>query len=412
MFNFKNRFQYFPAPLGGGDEEVNDGSGGGGIGGGGVVSIGSTYTPTTYNNLYFDFVSAESYTDYVLYPDADFYGIKYYKIKKNNTLLDPILKISQTDTILTSPTAYTWTRGVSNTCTVRRYWGIGKQEDSIDWFITSNSSQLYFNSNPISYLILQRAVPVTQYVTLDILNGELATTILGSNSSTNIVVGVNFKLKKTLSRGKELGSSWSFLKSDPNGTFVNQPAILNVDYQLVTGSNTSDEIIIKFLTSLNFTVKQTVSGYTFNGNPYEIFSTQTEPNTTITSYSFNTTAFTFDTELKFPKVEVELSVPTEVLLGTTPFETYQGQDILITPTLNLINSYWKQYLLSNPASFNLLPKTKEEWKIEMDLRCNTILEVRDKETNALILTKQGLEPYTIILQDIKSFNLQIKTILR
>lgn len=422
MFNFKNRFQYIQEPIDGGGgtgsgtnfEVITGGGGGGGgsTGGGGTTaSIGTTYVSTTYNNLYFDLSGAESYTDYILYPDADFYGVKYYKRVKNSVTLIPPVQIRQTDIVVTNNNLYSWTVNDTPVCNIRRHWGIGKQEDAIDWFVLSGTQYLY-STDLATYLILQKAVPVTEYVTLNSSNGELISSIISSNSSTNITVGTNFKLKKNLSRGKEVSSSWSFLKTDPNGAFINQPAVINVDYELISGTSTSNEIIMKFITSFNFTIKQIVSGYTFNNNPFEIFANQLEGNTVTSSYFFNTTAFSFDTEIKFPKVETTLFVPALALLGSNPFKTYQNQPITITPTLDLTTSFWKQFPISNPSSITLLIKTLEEWKVEMNLRCNIILEVRDKETNALILTKEGLEPYTILLQDIKSFNLQIKTILR
>jgi len=258
------------------------------------------------------------------------------------------------------------------------------------------------------YVILQKAVPVTQRL------DPTATTligVLGNNTSINATNGEIFCLNKSLSRGKELSSAWIVLKYDPNAGTTPVTAIPGVDYTLSSGTLTSDTIKIAFInSSFNFIVQNTCSGYTFQNNPYYVPVGTTGSNDGLAQYSFilNVPNVTFN--VLFPQLDVSMSVPSDSELGTDPLKTYQGQAIQVQAIVLGSTGSWIKKTPNAPDT--TIVKTDDDWMAEMTNRCTVTLQVSEKTTGNIILTRDGFGPYNISLQTIELYTLKYVTALK
>lgn len=404
-FNFGSRFQYIAAP------PVGDGPGG---------EPEPTSTPITHSTInsipghaYIDIFDAgtSNQTYSVTINDTSFYGFKYYTYKNHETVYNPPHLLN---TAGGTTTGWTWKRtsSTTNNTTVtvtRGYSAAGRCSDTVEWW---NSSSNVYSTTSYPYLILAKAVAVAAFGVPDPPD-PTAYAILAPNAVRNVTVNSVFYLDKSLSRGADVSCTWTVLKTDPAGTFTSVAAIPGTDYSLEDGTTlASDEAHIKLLQAYNFEFKLTAVGYTFNSNPFQNYPSITQANTSIATYFFNTTVGTYNYEIKVPKIDFTLDVPAAVLLGTDPFETYQGQLITVTPVLDLSTGYWKRLNASGPASPTVLTKTDAEWRTEITAKCDVILEARKKDTGELETTRVGLDPFTISLQYAIHYNLQFKTTLK
>jgi hypothetical protein len=300
--------------------------------------------------------------------------------------------------------------------TVKRFFtGIGKQVDTIKFYTRTptrddfDPDYVFIEAALFDYVILQKAVAITQTrdLTTNSVNGTL-----GNNSSTNAIVGQSFKLDKTLNRGDEVISEWRVLKYDPNSGANPITAVLNVDYQLVSGTNTSDIIEIKFLNNtFNYKVQNYCSGHTFAINPYWTYPADTGENNNFITHDFIVTAATATFEVLFPQLDMVITIdPIENQTSTDPLTTYQNQPITVEAVVLGSTGYWKKKVTSLPDE--LISKSDVEWKTALTERCNVILEIKDKVTGAVLQTKTGFGPYNVVLQNINNYVFQYKTTLK
>ena len=201
------------------------------------------------------------------------------------------------------------------------------------------------------------------------------------------------------------------MKTDPNGTFQNILAISGVDYNYVSGNNISDIIEIIFLTSVNFTIINKCSGYTFSSNPFKNYPTDITVNSDSQSYKFNTSSSLYNYELNFPKIVPVLSTAQSILtVSTTPFTTYANTEVLVNFILDsTLASYKKIDVVT--GSIVIIPKSDSDWIIEIQNRFNIYLELRDSSNN-LVTSVSGLNT-AIIKPPLKgTYNLQYKLELK
>lgn len=411
---FLHSKNYFPVPV----EPPIGGGGSGGLGGGGASGTGmilNSYVVNTPNNSYFDFGSAATTTfEYVVdVYDVDFRAIDYFMETSAGINFSPIKKINGFGAVITS--GYSWSSPSSyftgRISIDRVVSGPGKFKDSTKWWVQNRdlygnpSGLVQFSTTAYNYIYLQKSVAILKYK-----EGANPFTPISPNSTRSIVTNNVISLDKSSSRGKEVSSVWTFLKTDPNGTYQSIPAVNNVDYEFVSGGVGSDIIDIKFLSNNNFEVKVTVAGHTFDNNPYMVFPSQNVPNFNEAVYYFQTEAPAVTYEIKIPELSIGLFVPTSVLIGTTPFETYQNQQITVNSIVNLATGYWKKLEGSLPPV--TIVKTEAEWRAEITSKCNIFFEARDKVTNNLIFTRTGLGPFTIAFTAASNYNLQFITTLK
>lgn len=401
-FNFNNRFFRMPVPpadpIGGGDPT------------GPVGPVASIYHAP--ENSYIDVVSGFGLysNEYVLDIESGFGTIQYWLDISNGVAETPSKKIS-TNTygnwspyIASSATSWTYDPATGSNPRIRFQRpmnGLGIQKDRVYWNGVLKATY--------QYITLQKSFAIAKYSTLDISGIPVTTTTLNANSTTTLTTGVLFQLDKGSSRGKEVSSTWTILKTDPAGTFQSQPAIAGVDYAMTTGTLTSDIIKLQFLTNYNFEVRLTVNGHTYASNPYQNFPAQTSTNNSTATFYFQTAVPTVTYEIKIPTITSVLTVPNAVLVGSSPFETYQNQAINVESLLNLSTGYWKKI---EGLTITPITKSDTEWRTEINASCDVILEARDKVTNELIFTRTGLGPFSISFAVVSSYNLQFKTTLR
>lgn len=383
-----------------------DGGGGGGV---------STPTATIYHapeNSMMDTLSSYGIgqNEYVLNDMENINSINYVVNTINGVVQSPEKKIgpntgfgTQSSYIPFANNSWSYVSGGSTSVRFQRpFAGPGLQKDKIYW---NGSLKATYD-----YIILQKSVVGAIYSTL-VLGVVDEVYILAPSQINTVDVNVDFQLDKSTSRGKEVSSTWSIFKTDPLGTFLSIPAVDGVDYSLSTGTLTSDIIRLQFLTNYNFEVRLNVSGYTYASNPYLNYPAQTVPNSAAATYYFNTTtapAPTVTYEIKVPKITPELSVPNAVLIGTNPFETYQNQLITVSSVLDIPSGYWKK---TEGLTITYLTKSDSEWRDEINTNCNVVLEARDKITNELVLTRNGLGPFTLSFNIVSNYNLQFITTL-
>lgn len=384
--------------------DPTDGGGGGGTGG--TITLNDQ---NVLSNIYFDMTDPDAWYGYIgqIVTTSTFqWYFNYYMNKTGGVDLGGGVKIAPNgDTLGNDDTTLTGTG--ATTFGIHRKIGTTPGFFSDTWGIGGS-----FKTN--QYLILQTAVAIAFFNLYDTSGFPLIGQTLGLNSITSIGIGVPFAISNGFSRGKDVSSGWTILKTAIDGSYTNVPAVVGVDYELLTGNLTTTKMKLQFISSNNFTIKLNVAGYTFANNPYLNYPTNTWSNNNSGTYFFNTASSTVDVNIKFPKVSVLPTISSDLLLGTTPFETYQNQLITITPTLDLTGAYWHQFPVSSPSTITDLTTTKtlSDWEAEMISVLNIVLEVRNKLTNELILTRNGLDPYTILLQQPNTYTLQIKTSLK
>lgn len=404
-FRFGNQFQYIATPPLGGDPDAPTTPGG--------TPIINSVVNSVPGNVYLDFSDDGNPTQTyrITVNDASFYGFRYYTYKNHNVDYSPPLLLTIAGAVQPSSN-WTWKRTASTTngtivTVARTYSEAGKCSDTVKWY---NSSTNIYQTTSYPHLVISKAVAVGVYS--DLIDPDIFT-YLAPNSVKNVSVGQEFHLAKNFSRGKEVSNSWVVLKTDPAGSFTGIPAIAGTDFAFVGGTNiNSDEMHLQLLQPYNFEFRLTTVGYTFNNNPWQNFPSVTQPNTSTATYYFNTTVGVYNYEIKIPEIEFMLDVPPAVLLGTDPFETYQGQLITVTPELDLSTGEWKQINAVGPPSPVILTKTDEEWRAEITAKCDVILEARKKDTGELETTRVGLEPFTISLLQATNYNLQFVTTLK
>lgn len=371
-------------------------------------------------NLYIDFGSTPTYTINATYnASGDMWALGYDIYTLNNTQYVTPKRIDSNGNIITS--GFSWMRpsGTTNDVFVpfkRQVTGVGVQQD----WMYAYFQQTQDTNGPsipvqtldeqyvanISYLTLQQAVSVTKFT--DASNN---TVILANNSSLNIVTGTTYKFDKTLNRGDEASSVWGIYKTDPAGSFQQQIAVAGTDYNLVTGNLNSDVIEIQFLTSYNFEVHNECAGYTFSNNPFATYSDTTTNRSVLTHY-FVTTESIYYYEITFPRITTTFTVPTDVLVDDVPFTTYQGQQITVNSTLDLTTASWIRKTTDSSVPDITITKSDSEWRTEILNRCNVTLEVRNSASNILLLSQNGLGPYSIVVNDVNSYTAQFKLVLK
>lgn len=393
------------------------------IPGGGASPTASIYHSP--ENSYIDIASGYGIgtNEYVIDIETGIGTIDYVVNTTNNIVQTPEKKIgvnngygTESDYINFSNNSWTYPGGSTGTGYApnirfqKPLSGIGIQKDKIYWNGILNATYTYLN--------LQKAIPIAQFITLTGLGVENVTTTLTPNSTTNITTGQKFRLSKELSRGKEISSSWVILKTDPAGTFQSAPTISGVDYSLTLGSLTSDKIEIQFLSNYNFEVKLNISGYTFASNPYQNYIGSSSTNTATATYyfSYSTVTPTFDYEIKFPKLNATvITNPSTALIETNPLTTYQGQVINITPQLIIDSScYWKKIDLTNTLPPELITKSESEWKSELASKCNITFELRKITTNAIVISQliDITSSFDVTVQQIGDYKMQFITTLK
>jgi hypothetical protein len=232
---------------------------------------------------------------------------------------------------------------------------------------------------------------------------------LGNNSSINASVNELFSLDKTTSRGDERESKWIFLKYDPNSGASPVPAVAGVDYEITIGSLTTDVVTFRFLNpQYSYKVQNYSRGYKFSDNPFWIVPNDTADNVSTTTHDFIVAVTTTSYNIKFPVVNVSATVP-ENQLGTNPLKTYQNQAITIEGIIQPITGLYIQII---GASSTVLSKSANEWKAEMEDRCNVVLEIKKKSNGQLMQTKEGFGPFNIVIPDVDTYTLQFKTTLK
>jgi hypothetical protein len=406
--NFLNNFQYMPVP-------IDPGTGGGGSPD--PVDASIYHAPEHY---YIDIPSGYGIgkNEYVIDIVSGFGYINYFVDMTNGIVQSPAKKIgtnsgngTESSYILFGNSwDYVSGSGTPRVSFQKPYTGFGLQKDRILW---NNSLNAIY-----TYLILQKAVPVCNYITLDGGGAEDVVSLLAPNSTTTISSGSKFRLNRANSRGADVSATWTILKTDPAGTFQSAPTTEGVDYALTLGTLSSPKIEIQFLSNYNFEVRLTISGYTFASNPYQNFIGNTQSNTTTTTYFFtaSTVTPTFDYEIKFPKISPDVTIsPSTSLISSSPITTYQNQVINVSADLTIDSScYWKKIDLSGSLPPELITKSESEWKNEIASKCDVILEIRRISNNELILSL----PFdinstsTITIQTTGDFNMKFITTLK
>jgi len=386
--------------------------------------------PNGLINFYNDFVTIPSYTFFSTVilneefapPTTTLQAIDYRLTTIANTVFTPgqIIDING-NIIFTTPSWQTPNTGYAFPTVdfKRTVTAIGKYTDSIyirtllqspigaldpDAVPRTNNE----GSGDYSFIALQKATSVT--IQRDPTTNAIITT-LGNNSTIGTSIGPVFRLDKSTSRGDENMSEWKIFKYDPISGTSPVLATLGVDFNFVTGNAMADVIDITFLTaSFNFIIQNHSAGYTFDNNPYFLFPLDNEGNDDIISHNFNLVVTSISYEVLFPQLDLQLTIPSASLISSNPITTYQNQPITVDTIVLNSTGYWKKK--NPPASDVFISKTDLEWKNEMITRCNIVLEIRNKTTNALLQTKSGFGPYNVLIQDINNYNFQFKTTLK
>lgn len=396
MFNFGNIKQYYVAPT---QLPIGDSnSGGGGTTGSSLPSFwvsppGNSYAD--YNDLALKQLLSFQVSS------TSLYYIDYTMNIKDNVTVNT--EIGTNGLALPSGTQHSWVNNGSFTgaLTFYRYSGSpGKQHDTVVWVDNSNgTSNIAFD-----YVTLQLAIPVTQYT----ISGS--TSILSPNSSTNITFGQTVTLSKALNRGDEKVSNWKILKSDPAGSFNNIEATQGVDYQFTSGNLESDDVIIDFLNgSFNYSVQNIVEGYNFASNPYNAFPNEIGTNTSVSTHNFILTASSVTYDILIPQIDISYS--SGLLTGTdfTVDTCYQNSSVVISPSINIASGHW---IKKGVGSDETIIKSSEEWSDYISTNCNITLEVREKTSNTLVVSRNGLNDVSIKIPTISTYTLKYITQLK
>ena len=251
-----------------------------------------------------------------------------------------------------------------------------------------------FGERIFNNLILQKAVAVTE-----VLNSGTWVT-LGSNTSLDIGVRDTYKFRNINSRGV-VTSEWQVYKTNISGARL--PAVIGVDFEILSGSLTGPEIEVKFLQpGTNYRIRSIINGVTFAQNQFLNLVGNTEENRDILNHDFNNTALTL--EIKFPQITPNIVIPTELILSTTPLTTYKNFPLSVNGQLLLTTGSWKVNGILQVKSLN-------EWLDELNASCRIELEVREVSTGSLIRTFQGLGPHIVRLPNVSNYSLQYKIVL-
>jgi hypothetical protein len=339
-------------------------------------------------------------------------AINYYlNIVNNNTLGTPTtinalgLPVTSNSYITTNYTVgnnfgATFTRNIS---------GVGLQQDQISLYRGSdpvfNVLQQY-DTGIYNYGILQAAVPIT------IQRNQTTNAIIGTLGNNNVIVGsmgAIYRLDKSTNRGDQVNSVWQIWKFDPIAGTTPVPAIAGTDYVVIAGTLTSDVIDIQFINfSVNMQVRNIATGFTMANNPYYNFANDTTSNTAINTTIFQLVTTSIFYKITYPILDVSLSVPSDVLIGTVPFSTYQGQMIGIQAEVLANSGIYNQV---NGSVTTPITKTATDWQTIMTTDCNVVLNISDKVTGTIYQTLNGFGPYSIALPNVNNYNFQYATSL-
>lgn len=338
-------------------------------------------------------------------PSVPAWNVRYRLDIVSNVAVNKLIDVN--GNITNNSYSYTTTTNPLNVVFARKITSPGRQTTFI---------QVYTEGSPVSdgtanydYVVLQAAVPITQQrdPTTNSVIGPLS-----NNSSINASINTTYRLDKSLNRGDDVSSVWTIQKYNPNSGQTPAIAVANVDYQLMNGTSlTSDILDIQFLSNtLNYIIQNVATGYTFSNNPYNNYANQSIPNSNAITHNFIVAVPTVNYQVLFPKLDVGISVPSNVEVSTNPITTYQNQPITITPIVQGSTGYYKQIL--SGGSVVIINKTDDEWLTEINNNCNVVLNISEKSTGNIIQTQTGIGPFTIILANVNSYNLQFVTTLK
>ncbi len=375
----------------------------------------ATYFNTQPQNRYVDFLIQPVYSEYINIDVDNLFEFYLYYFPRivSGTNITPRKAIRPDGGFVVVPpdTIFTYGNSIANFQLIsvpeisRLISSPGKQYDLINIdYDPPNRPSTGDESYEFTYVTLQQAVSVTKRIV------GLTETPLVNNSSLTIALNDIIKLSKADNRGDEVTSSWQILKSNASGTIVNQTAVVGVDYNFISGNLTSDIIEVQFLTNNNFTIINNCSGYTISNNIYYNVPSDTSTNSNSISHNFIMNTPTFFFEVKPPLATPNLTIDLDSVITSTPdLKFYLNASILCDFVLDIPSGYFhKKYTASSVV--DIITKTDSEWRTEISNRYNVLLEASDFITGEVIFSKSGLPPYTILLPEVRKYNLQFKFI--
>lgn len=273
-----------------------------------------------------------------------------------------------------------------------------------DGFLPGFTSWNKYQTVRYYYNIFQKSVAIIENVTgLPV--------VVNTQTLSNVNLNDKIRVSKAKSRGKEVGSAWVVQVRDSGGNFIN--AVQGVDYNITFGTLGADTLEIEILQAKLYKVICNVSGYTsINNNFYSQGGTgDVTVNTDSTFYLIDATSVVNTQDIiTLPKIIGNVTIQNQTT--TVPVQTgYAGTSITINGELDITTG---TYIIKNliTQTDTVVTLNYVQWLQEMNTRTRMLVEIKNKTSGAIILTKDGLGPHENITLPEGNYIIQYKTILK